>query len=233
MPLFKLELDTKKAQAGFVNIEKAVGIASRNTLNIMAALTSRGYKKNAKDNLTLRNTFTTRNIKFEKTQYIKMKRQVTKAGATERADYMELQDKGGLRKTRSGRNLAIPQKGSRGGSNKRVVSRQSYLRKISRRTVRWPKGKGTKSSRTVAVAAVAKKKNLFMNYGKNIYQITSFNKINGRIRFTKRHLYNTSQKSTRVRRQPMLEPATKKPIRDAQNIFNSQLNKQLRSKKIV
>jgi hypothetical protein len=233
MSLYKLTLDTKKANAGFVNSALAAGLASRNTLNIMAALTRRGYLKNAQDDLTLRNSFTKRNIRFEKTSFVKIKRQVTRAGATERADYMELQELGGIKKTKSGANLAMAQKAARGGSNKRMVLKAHYLRKIQRRTVRYPKGGTSKKARVIATAAVAYNKQMFMNYSKNIYLITGFNKINGRVRFQKRHIYNVSQRSARIKPRAMLLPATKKPIHDAQNIFNGQIKKMLRQKKII
>jgi hypothetical protein len=230
--LFALNIDTKKAHAGFVNIALAQGIASKNTLNTIAALTRKNYIKNAQDNLTLRNTFTKRNIQFEKTNYIKIKRQVTRAGATTRASYMELQEEGGIKKSKSGRNLAIAQTYARGGSNKRTVLKANYLRKIQRNTTRWT-AKGTKKSRTVAVAYMSHKNRLFMNYAKNIYLITSFNKINGRVRFKKRHLYNVSERKANIKPTAMLMPATRQPVRDAQNIFNSNVRKLLRQKKII
>jgi hypothetical protein len=233
MALYKLTLDTKKANAGFVNAALAQGLASRNTLNIIAALTAKNYKKNADDELILRSTFTKRNIRFEKTRFVKIKRQVTKAGATDRASYMELQEKGGIKKTKTGANLAMAQKAARGGSNKRKVLKAHYLRKIQRQTVRYPKGGTSKKARVIAAASAAYNKNLFMNYSQNIYKITSFNKINGRVRFQKRHIYNVSQRSARIKSRAMLWPATKKPVRDAQNIFNSQVKKMLRQKNII
>lgn len=231
--LFSLDIDTKKANIGFINIALAQGLASRNMLNIIAALTRKNYLKNVQDDLILINFFTRRNIQFEKTNFVKMKRQVTRAGATERASYMELQEEGGIKKTKSGRNIGIPQLSARGGSRKRTVLKSNYLKKIQRKTLKWPKRSGSRKSRTVAAAFIAKEKNLFMNYSKNIYQITSFNKINGRIKFQKRHIYNVSQRSARIKPRAMLWPATKKPVQDAQNIFNSQIKKMLRMKKII
>jgi hypothetical protein len=233
MALYTVDIDTKKANIGFVNTRLAAGIASKNTLNILAALTRKNYLKNVESSLILRNTFTRRNIQFDKTDFVKISRQVTRAGATEKASYMELQELGGLKKSKSGNNLAMPQIAARGGSKRRLVLKSNYLRKIQRKTVRWPKGKGSKKSRTIKVAAIAYKKQMFMNYGKNIYLITSFNRINNRIRFNKRHIYNVSQRNARIKPNPMLLPATRKPIRDAQNIFNSQMKKLLRQKQII
>lgn len=229
----KLDLDTKKANFGFVNIKLATGMASKNTLNIMASLTRKNYTKNANDNLTLRNTFTKRNIQFKKTDFIKMKRQVVRVGATQRADYMELQENGGIKKSKSGNTIGMAQNPARGGSFSRLVTRSNYLRRIQKNTVRWPQGGGSKKSRIVRVAFVAYNKNKFMNYSKNIYKVSSFNKINKRIRFKKIHIYNVSQTSAKINSVPMLWPATKKPIRDSQNIFNSQIKKMLKQKKII
>ena len=231
--MYSLDIDTKKAEFGFINIPKAAGMASRNTLNTMAALTRRRYLKNAQAELTLLSSFTKRNIRFDKTDYLKISRQKTEAGATERAQYMELQEDGGIKKTKGGNNIAMAQDAARGGSNKRRVLKANYLKKIQRRTVRWPTSGGSKRSRILRVAAAAKTKGLFMNYGQNIYKITSFSRMNGRATFSKQHIYNVSQKAARIKPVAMLGPATKKPIADAQGIFNSQIKKMLRQKNII
>lgn len=231
--MFQLDFDEAATNRGFANIKRAQSIAVKNTLNVQAALTRRGYIKNFSDQLIERNTFTRRNIRFEKTEARVISRMETRVGATEAADYMALQEEGGLRKSKSGKTLGIAQKAARGGSKRRTVLKANYLRKIQRNTVKWPTGKGTKRSRTVIAAKNAKDKNNFMNYGGNIYKITSFSSKNGRVRFRKKHLYNVSKQRTRVQGQPMLLPAALKAGRDGQEIYNSQVRKLLRQDKII
>lgn len=232
--MFQLDFDEAATKRGFVNIKRAQSIAVSNTLNVQAALTRRGYLKNANDSLIMRNTFTKRNIRFQKNEARVISRMESRAGATEAAGYMALQEEGGSRKPKRGSKLAIAQKAARGGSKRRVVSRSVYLRKIRKGSVTGPFRKaGTKKSRNVARAAIAEKKNKFLNYSGNIYNVTSFTKSKNRVKFRKKHLYNVSQSRTRVQGQPMLLPAALKAGRDGQNIYNSQIRKLLRQKKII
>ena len=232
--MFQLDFDEAATHRGFANIKRAQSIAVSNTLNVQAAITRKGYIKNANESLIMRNTFTKRNIRFDKNINRVISRMESRAGATEKADYMALQEEGGNRKPKSGSNLAIPQLAARGGSNARVVSKTLYLRRIKKHTVKGPfKRRGTKKSRSVARAFVAKRENKFLNYSGNIYRVTSFNKSGNTIKYTKTHLYNVSETRTRVIGQPMLKPAALKAGRDGQNIYNSQVRKLLRQKKII
>jgi hypothetical protein len=227
MALYKLDIDTQKANHGFVNIQKAIGIASKNTLNTIGFLVRKNAIKNINDNFTIRSNFTQRNIQVEKTDYIKPSRQVVRVGATQKASYMELQETGGIKQGKNGI-LTMAQDGARDGSNKRRVNKSYYMRKVKRNIINWDNGKGTRRSRLVAAAYMAKKLNKFLSYKSNMYQITSFQSINGRANFKKRHLYNFSQKSANIKSRAWLEPATRKPIADAQNIFNWQIGKLLK-----
>lgn len=222
---FKLDFDERKLQRGFVDIEKANSIAVRNTLNTMAAITRRDAVKTVGTEFINRNTFTKRQIQFEKTEATNIASMVSKAGATDRADYMALQETGGVRKTKNGGNLAIPQKNARGGRLSNLVGRSNYLRQIKRRGVTgtFKRKIGSSKARLVARAFIAAAKNKFLSFKKNIYSITSFTKSGDSVKFKKRHLYNTSEDRTRVKPGPWLEPATEKPIRDAQNIYNAQI----------
>ena len=232
--MFQLDFDESATKRGFANIKRAQSIAVSNTLNVQAAITRRGYLKNANDSLIMRNTFTKRNIRFDKNENRVISRMESRAGATEKADYMALQEEGGSRKPKRGSNLAIPQKASRGGSNRRVVTRSLYLKKLKKKSVTGPHRRaGTKSSRTVASAFIAKKTGKVFHHSDNIYQITSFTKSKDRVKFRKKHIYNLSETRTRVTGQPMLKPAALKAGRDGQNIYNSQVRKLLRQKKII
>jgi hypothetical protein len=138
---------------------------------------------------------------------------------------MELQEKGGSKKSK-GNFISMPQSFARGGDKRKVVNRQLYLSKIRRQTVRWSKRKGSNKSRIVATAYMANKLNKFLSYKNNVYKINSFSKSNNKITFKKSHIYNF-QKSAKVKSAAWLEPATRKPIADSQNIYNSQVKKLL------
>jgi hypothetical protein len=231
----KIHLETEKINRGFIDLEKASNMAARNTLNIMAALTRKNLIKIVKDNFTLRNNFTVRQIKFEKTDSLNIATMVSRAGATEKAGYLALHNESGRRKPKRGSHLAIPQPGARDGSRRRAVSRTHYLRTIKNKTVRGKFKRNFKSrkAQNVARAYVAYNKKYYYKYSDNIYMVTSFSKNRNKIRFRKKHLYNVSEKSTYIKQTKLLEPAIKKPVEDGQSIYNSQMNKLLRQKDII
>jgi hypothetical protein len=230
-----LNIDTEKINRGFVDIEKASNRAAKNTLNIVAAISRRNYVKNVKDNLILRNNFTTRNIQYEKTETEDISQMETRVGARDRAEYMDPLEKGGKRRSKRGSALAIPQLFARGGSNRRLVTRQNYLRKLKSKKV---KGKFKKKFRSkkamgVARAAVAYREKKVLRYSDNIFLIASFKKNKSRIQFKKKHLYNLSQRTAKIKSRKMLLPAIEKPVHDSQNIYNSQMKKLLKSTEII
>ncbi len=233
--MFQLDFDEAATKRGFANIKRAQSIAVSNTLNVQAALTRRVYLKNANDSLIMRNTFTKRNIRFEKNINRVISRMESRAGATEAAGYMELQEEGGSRKPKSGSKLAIAQRSARGGSIKRQVRTSFFLKNIKKKSLRGKqRSGGSRKSRLTSRAFTAHKQNKFMRHSGNIYKITSFSKSrSGRIKFKMKHIYNLTESRTRVQGQPMLKPAALKAGRDGQNIYNSQVRKLLKQKKII
>ena len=231
----RLDIDVEKINRGFVDLNKASNIAAKNTLNIIAAISRKNYIRKVQDTFVLRNTFTVRQIRYEKTESLDISTMETKVGATEKADYLRLHEESGRRTSKRGSHLAIPQPEARGGSKKRVVSKAHYLRTIRRKTV---KGKFTKNFRSrkaqnVARAYVAYTNKYYFKYSDNIFQVTSFAKSKNKIRFRKKHIYNISQKTVFIKQKKSLEPSIDKPVKDAQNIYNGQMKKLLRQKDII
>jgi len=230
-----LNIDTEKINRGFVDLQKASNRAAKNTLNIVAALSRRNYVKNVKDKLILRNNYTIASIRYDKTETEDISKMETRVGALERAEYLELQEKGGKRRSKRGSGLAIPQPFARGGSNRRLVTRKNYLRKLKSQRVKGKFKKKFKSKKAmnVARAAVAFREKKVLRYSDNIFQITSFKKNKNRVQYKKNQLYNLSQRTTNIKSRKMLLPAIEKPVHDSQNIYNSQMKKLLRSKEII
>lgn len=231
MALIILDFDSKKLQRGFADIQKANVIATRNTLNVMAALTRRNAIKNLNDDFINRNNFTRRQIQFRKAQGEKIGSLFSRAGATERAPYMELQEKGGINKPKKGSKLAIATNRARGGSKSKLIARQNYQRKVKQKKVKGKFSKNFKSkkARNVARAFVAKREQKFLKISSGIYSVTSFNKISkNRVKYKKNMIYNTKESSVKIKKTPWLEPAYKKPVQDGQVIYNSQINKLLK-----
>ena len=212
---------------------KIVLMAAINTVNIQAAMARKAAVFNAKTEMTMRNTFSARQIQFTKcSPNIHRLQQVQSVvGATEKAPWMERQEKGGERKTESGSNLLIPGTAARGGSNARPISRTMYYSKIRNRTVKgMHRRKGTNKSFFVADAYIAFKKKKYIRLNDKIYKITGFIKHGNSIMLSKELIFNISKKTTQTPENRWLEPATKKPAEIGQNIFNKQIEKASKAK---
>lgn len=231
----ELKIDEEKINRGFVDLKKASAIAARNTLNILAANTRRFYQENLKKDLTLRNDFTTRSIVFDKAVGENLSSMASQVGALQRASYLDLQEDGGTRKPKRGNVLAIPQVKARGGSIRRRVATQYYLKRISKQKVTgaYTKNFSSKKAMAVARAYVAYNKKKIIHYNSNIYAVTSFHKTSKRVKFNKIHLYNTSKRSANVKGIHAFRRAVYNDKNNAQAIYNGQMKKLLRSKEII
>lgn len=226
----KLDFDTKKLNTGFADIQKANTIAVRSTLNVMAGLTRKNALGNVRSDFINRNEFTEKSIVFRSARGMDISNMSSSAGALERAGYMELQEEGGTRKTKNGTPLAIATNTARGGSRSSSVRRSNYLKAMRKNAVSGQSRKHYKSVRAknVARAYVAFKEKKFLSRSGGIYTVGSFRKSKRGINFKSRMIYNTKHQDVQVSKTPWLEPATFKPVQDAQSIYNSQVNKLLR-----
>lgn len=225
---FKLVIDDKNLKRGFVDFAKANSIATRNTLDTLAALTRKNAVKNIKDDFTLRNTFTVRNIQFQKVETDVIDNMESRIGATQKAKYMENQELGGRRKRR-GRATAIPQTTTRiGGSFGKSVSKEFYIKKISRNIIRGKHKRRFPTHRAASVSQMfeAFKLKKFVKRGNNIFWVKSITKTGrNKVRARTERLYYIEQSNIMLDKRPWLEPALKKPVRDGPNIHKSQIKK--------
>lgn len=233
----KLNIDDKSLQRGFVDFKSANKIAVKKTLNIVAAMTRRGAVKNVKDDFTLRNTFTVRNIQFDKVETNTISKMRSRTGATQRADYLETQHTGGTRRKKRPGRTAIAAKGARiSGSKARPVSRKNYISKIAPRTVRGSQKRRFRSHKGYAVAQmfVAYNKNKYLKRRGSIYRVRSISGGSGKpVRARLEHLYVITPKTIFIKRVNWLESATRRPARDLGNIHKSQLRKLWKNGKII
>jgi hypothetical protein len=229
----KLDIVYDDVSKGFVDIKKASGVIARNTLNTIAFLVRKNDIQNIQSNFILRNKFTISSIRVEKAVGKNINTMQSKTGILDRASYMVLQETGGIKKSKRGGAIAMAQVAARGGLKRHVVNKPVYLREIKKKTLRWSSRGGSRKASLIAMAYVAEKTGMFFKYKKNIYKVTSFTKNKNKIQFKKTHLYYTGKQSARIKREPHFEPALKQPIKDAQNIFNSQCRKLLKQKYIV
>ena len=209
----------------FKDAEKKCIKACINTVNIQAASSRNEGIINIKKNFTLRNTWTERNIIYTQCpQNVTDINQIqSEVGATQRAEYMERQEKGGIHKAK-GNKLAIPSTMARGGASNKKVKSSLYLSKnglVSGPTTRAT----TRKSQYVARAFVAAKNKLFLSANKTLFQVTKFTKSGDSISFKQTPIYNVKFTQTKTPAQPWLKPATDQQAKEAQQIYNYQLDK--------
>lgn len=241
MAQFVLKIDDRGLKAGFVDYQKASNIALTRTLTIQAALTRKNAIKNIEEDFVTRNTWTRRQIQFDKARETSITSQafraVARAGATKRSSYMALQETGGQKKALSGGSkIAIAQRAARGGSSRSVVQSQFRLRKMSqgkRVTGNTSRKYTSRKARNVARLAVAFRTKKILRKDKKFFQVTSFRASGGRVKAKMRLLYTLEHDPVRVKSKPWLLPATRKPVIDGPAIYKSQLKKLFRSAKII
>lgn len=214
--------------------------AGKDTVNIMAAKATKEAKQNIRKNFTTRNTFTANSVRFTPmpdSKYIKLSEIHSIVGILDSASYMARQEEGGEHTPRQGEKLAIPTDIARGGSFKNRVLRGKQVKDIrnKRRRVHGSvSAKRTKKSMLVARAYIARKHNLFLPMGFNdeerdVYMVLDFNTFGRgkkrKVRFKKDMVYNFHYSKTLTKAKPWLMPACEKVAKDAQKIFNSQMQK--------
>jgi hypothetical protein len=215
--------------------------AGINTVNIMAAQGRKEAHKNIKKSFITRNTWTTRQVQFTQmpqSKYVKINAIASKLGATESDAYMQRQEEGGKHKPSKGSTLAIPTDYARGGSKRRRVISSMYASKITKKrrvhgiSVRDYNSFARSKSKAhkIAKAYVAFKYGLFLPIGdtrgrRNIFVVTSFRKNKNAASFKLKQVYRFDKPETTTYPEPWLLPASEKVGRQAQAIFNSQMDK--------
>jgi hypothetical protein len=210
------------------------------TVNVMAAVGRKGAVKNVKEKFINRNTFTARQVQFTpmpQSKYIKIAAIHATLGATDKAPWLERQEKGGVHKPSQGKTLAIPTDRARGGSVRSAVKANMRVSSIGKRKrVRGPKPRDYaarfKSEKAIKVARawVAFTEGMFIPIGdtngqRNLYVVTKFFKSRDRAAFKLEQVYKFDQPSTTTKAEPWLLPASEKVASQCQAIFNAQMKR--------
>jgi hypothetical protein len=212
------------------DMKEAIIKAATNKVNIEAALTRKKAQVILKSNFTIRNNFTAKQIQFTQMppgRYALSAIQ-SEVGITEKAAYMARQEEGGKHEAPEGKELAIPTDLARtGGARQGVVQRKRRLSQLKSQKVKgnFRRG-GTHKSRQVARAAVAFTKKKLIRYGDNLFEVTSFEAVKGKVQFRIREVYGFDKPSTVTKAQPWLKPATDAVAAQGEKIFISEMKKQ-------
>lgn len=216
--------------AAMADSKKSILKASKNTVNIVAAIARKNAMQNIQGSFTLRNNFTVNSVRFTQCPPGAARLQDVKSqvGITERAGYMERQEKGGA-KTAGSKNLIIPTTKARGGSNSSPVRKKFNYASISANMVKGGTGKfKSHKARFVARAFVAAKTSKFVRLNDEILRVTNFRKVKGppsHARFKLTAILNLRHKSTITPKTEWLQPAATAAASEMQGIYNSEMAK--------
>jgi hypothetical protein len=226
-------------------------VGGTRAINVMAGRARKEGIKNIERKFTLRNTFTRRQIQYtpmKEMKYVKITEIKASVGVTEKAPWMERQEKGGRHSPSMGQTLAIPTDRARGGHN-RAVPGSMRVSRLKRRRIRKAKKKSytslikSEKARKVARALVAFQTGLFVPIGDtmgrtNLFKVAEFHfqsaakgkgyrerKKHRSVAFRLQQIYRFDRPSTVTSPEPWLLPASEKVHKQAQAIFNAQMDR--------
>lgn len=217
--------------------ERGIGFAAKDALNDAAYNTMVQAKGIVGKNMVLRNTWTRRNISFNRASTRTMQSEAgvnkmkTKDGREN--DYMEDQEFGGIKNKRHKHGVAIPTSFSTGEGNakpRRKVLRQnaknrlSNIKQLAGREKKW---KHQRQANIVAIkqAQRGKPTNFAFLKWKNRRGIVKVTGTKRKIKINMVH--DLTRKSVKIPKSPWLTPAYKKILPQIPRYYQTQLQRQI------
>lgn len=212
------------------DLKKRVLKGAVQTVNIQAAQTRKAALQNIQQQFNQRNDFTAKNIRFTScpASVTSLQNVQSEVGATERANYMELQENGGIKTPRKGSLLNIPTTAAReGNTSAGKVESTKTVRGIKKRRLKgtYSRHYTSPKARGVARAYVAYNNDGVVHYDKNVFEVISFQKSGDSIHFDKKLIRNLNNEQAIIKPRPWLQPAQQKPAEQCQTIFNKAMEK--------
>ena len=222
--------------------EKAIPFATRQTLNEAAFATRLEAQQNIRDKLNVRSKFTERSVFVERSKTLKISNQSSSTGSVQ--DYMAEVEQGGIRRGENGGAVAIPTGAASGEmgtrKRKRLVRPNNRMRNIrlgmSSVNVRGKRVEVRSLEQEIflRVRAAVEAGNKFVildtRSKKGLYRIRGRGRVTqgGRVKGIKmRMLYDLSKKQVPITKNPWLEPAFNKIIKQVPAIHIKNLEHQL------
>ena len=153
---------------------RALPFATRQTLNQAVYDTRRGYQREMRHELTLRNTWTEGSAKFEPTRVLDISRQHASVGSV--LEYMATQEEGGYVHGAQGRSKPVPTAFARvSGQRARMVKQANRMRAIALADKKHA-GQSVKQRLVVAVRVAVQtgRRYVYLDLGgsKGIFRVT-------------------------------------------------------------
>lgn len=208
---------------------RALPFATKATVNGAAFKGQQIARGDVGKNMITRNNFTKQSIQVEQTKTLDIKRQAAAMGST--AGYMEKQEFGGFTNKTGKEGVAIPTSYSAGQAmksspRKRLPRKPNKMQNIMLKT-RGKKGGSRKQRNIVAIktAASSGDKYVFLDLGrkKGIFKVTG-----GKRKPQIRMIYDLSEPTTPVPKNPWLKPASDKTAAFIPDIYVKALTFQLK-----
>lgn len=208
------------------DVNKNMKRASVNAVNRTAFTARKNALFNIDRNFTLRNNFTGKNVRTAPCRQGVSRFQDIKArtGILEPAAYMERQEKGGTKRSPSGKNLIIPNTRARGGSNANKVQKRYHLSNVVANTVHSSR-LGSHKARLVARAFVAAKQSKFIRLNDSFFKVSNFRKGKSKVSFKLKEILNLKHKTTFTPSKPWLAPASEYAANLMQDFYNQEMDK--------
>jgi hypothetical protein len=213
--------------------KRAYPFATKNTLNKSALQTQVEARRNISRRMTIRNTFTLREVKVVFTKSLDVRQQETVVGASLRVPYLRDQEFGGVHKPgRGGTHVAVPgtMAAGQGATGRGAAARTRPVRKPlwmkNIKLIKPRRGRSRKQRNFLAVQAAikAKKKQVFLD----IPGTPGIYAIGGTRKSPKlRRVWLLKQRSVPIPRNPWLLPATDRIITRMPRIYRKELKQQL------
>lgn len=182
------------------------------SLNKAAFIAMRQGQENIRRQFITRNKFAERSVKYQKVKGFNVLTQESIVGSTMRG--MELQEIGGIKKTRGGGPIAIPEESARVSKSMfKLVRRAKYISQLKLVSGKHKRKLKSKSARLVAGMIVAKQRKIALKLRDNIYEVSSM-RLSGRgssrrVKAKLRRLYHVGKRQIDLPKRPWLEPAMK------------------------
>jgi hypothetical protein len=208
---------------------RAYPFATKNTVNRSAFVAQKEYRDRASEDLTLRNKFTVQSIQVEQTRTLSVGRQAAITGST--VEYMKDQEFGKNISRKGKRGVPIPTSVASGDGEgvrprRRQVPRSRRLSSIAlRRTTTGSPSKKQTNFLKIQQTAKSGRKFVFLDLQRHpgIYRISG-----GARRPQIKLIWDMSQKSVTIPRNPMLSPAVKTTERVIPFLYRESLIFQLK-----
>lgn len=233
--MFRLEIEDLEKDLK-VLAKRAYPFATKQTLNKTAAVAREFAQEEIDRKMIQRNTWTRRSVRFNQTTTLNVDQQQSEVGSLE--EYMETQEKGGVKRKRGKHGTPIPTAYSAGQGHvkqrTRLVRRPNKMKAIKFQQRNFKSlGKTLKQRLLVAVRTAVKRGDRFMYAEFSGRKKGIMRLLGGRRKTRLEMVHDLSRGIVMIPPRPWLRPAVNRALREMPGIYRAALIFQLRRQGII